>query len=87
MPIAQTYAETIGLKALAYIVGSPEALDRFLALSGMDGESLRRRAGEPELLAAVLEFLLANEAQLTRFCDEELVDARDVHLAAARLGG
>ena len=86
IPISQSYAETLGLKALTFLVGTPEALDRFLTQSGTDGESLRRRASEPDLLAAVLEFLLGNEELLTQFCDQESVDARAVHLAATRLG-
>ncbi len=83
----QSNAEIIGLKALAFLAGSPETLDRFLTLSGTDTESFRQRAGEPECLAAVLEFLLTNEALLAHFCEDEDIDPRVVHLAAARLGG
>jgi hypothetical protein len=83
----QSNAETIGLKALTFLAGSPAALDRFLTLSGTDAGSLRQRAGDPECLAAVLEFLLTNEELLTHFCEDEDVDPRVVHLAAARLGG
>ena len=86
-PLTQSGAETLGLKALAFLAGSPEALDRFLTLSGTDAESLRQRAGAPECLAAVLGFLLANEKLLTQFCADEDIDPRAVHLAAARLGG
>jgi hypothetical protein len=85
--MTQSGAETLGLKALSFLAGSPEALDRFLTLSGTDAGSLRQRAGEPECLAAVLEFLLATEELLTQFCDETDIDPRAVHLAALRLGG
>jgi len=84
--MTQSGAETLGLKALTFLAGSPEALDRFLTLSGTDAESLRQRAGEAECLAAVLEFLLTNEELLTRYCEDEGVNPRAVHLAAARLG-
>jgi hypothetical protein len=86
-PLTQAGAETLGLKALAFLAGSPEALDRFLTLSGTDAESLRQRAGNPECLAAVLEFLLANEELLTQFCADENIDPRGVHFAAGRLSG
>jgi hypothetical protein len=86
-PFTQSGAETLGLKALAFLAGSPEALDRFLSLSGIDADSLRQRAGEPECLAAVLEFILSNEELLTQFCADEDIDPRAVHLAAGRLGG
>jgi uncharacterized protein DUF3572 len=85
--ISQSYAETVGLKALTFLAGSPDAFGRFLTLSGIDSDSLRQRAGEPECLAAVLEFLLGNEELLTQFCEGESVDARTVHLASVRLGG
>ena len=86
VPITHSHAETLGLKALTFLAGTPEAVGRFLALSGMDGKTLRLRADEPDLLAAVLEFFLANEDLLTQFCEQESTDARAVHLAAARLG-
>jgi len=85
--IAKVQAEKLGLEALAFLAASPDDLNRFLSLSGLDAASLRSRAAEPHLLAAVLEFLLANEALLTRFCQEGCVDAKAVHLAAARLAG
>ena len=78
--------EIIGLKALAFVAADSEALERFTALSGADATSLRARAAEPEFLAAVLDYLLANEPLLIAFCEAESIDAREVHHAAARLG-
>lgn len=63
-------AETIALKALAFVVGDDEGLSRFFALSGLDAQGLRAGAGEPETLAGVLDFLLGDEVRLIRFCDE-----------------
>lgn len=80
-------AEIIALQALAYLAAEPDALRRLLASSGMDADALRRGAEEPHLLAGVLEFLLTQEELLIRFCQCEGVEARAVHLAAARLGG
>ena len=78
---------TIGLKALAFLAGAGEDLQRFMAISGADAASLRARADEPEFLAAVLDYLLANETLLVDFCKAESLEPRLVHLAAARLGG
>ena len=86
IPIAHTYAETLGLNALAFVVASPDALSRFMGLSGIDATTLRERATQPEVLAAVLDFLLTNEELLTAFCREQAIEPRQVHLAAARLG-
>ena len=35
--------------------------DRLLALTGIDPQELRARVGEPEVLAAVLDFVLHHE--------------------------
>jgi hypothetical protein len=83
----QPSAETIALQALAFLASSPEALHRFVAVSGADAASLRQRAAEPEFLSAVLDYLLANEDLLTQFCENESLAARTVHVAAARLSG
>lgn len=79
--------ETIGLKALAFVAADSMALERFTALSGADAASLRARAAEPEFLAAVLDYLLANEPLLIAYCKAESLEPRTVHMAAARLGG
>jgi len=62
-------------------------MSRFLALSGLELADLRRRAGDPELLAGVLDFLLADDARLAAFCDTESLDSRQVHAARLALPG
>jgi hypothetical protein len=52
------------LLALAHIVGDPTLRERFLALTGLDGASLRARAGEAATLAAVAQFLAGHEPDL-----------------------
>jgi hypothetical protein len=81
------HAETIALKALAYVVNSPDERDRFMAVSGVDASILRARAGDPQLLGAVLDFMLANETLLVDFCGDETLDAREVHMARHVLAG
>jgi hypothetical protein len=80
-------AETIALKALAYLANQEDALARFLALSGADMAELRARAEEREFLASVADFLLADDALLTGFCEAEGMDVKSVHLARHILGG
>jgi len=62
-------AEVIALQALAFLAADDGRLSRFLTLSGIDGASLRARAGEPELLAAVLDHVLGDESLLFVFCE------------------
>lgn len=77
-PIA---AETLGLKALTWLVGQPEVLDRFLLVSGLSGPEIRARAGDPGLLGAILEHILASEQLAKDFCIDEGLEPRELHLA------
>ncbi len=80
-------AETIGLKALGFLAETPDGLSRLLDISGIDVATLRNRAAEPEVLGAVLDFLLADDALIQDFCKGESLDARDVHRARHALPG
>jgi Protein of unknown function (DUF3572) len=80
-------AELLGLKALTWLAGDQEALLRFLAGSGLERNDLRRRASEPELLAAILDFLLADDALLTAFSAEQRIKPASVHEARRQLPG
>jgi hypothetical protein len=62
--ITNAAPEVLGLQALAHVAGHEDLGPRFLALSGIDAESLRARAGEAPVLAAVIEFLASHEADL-----------------------
>lgn len=76
----------MGLEALTFLAGMPERLDRFLALSGLDESSLRERAAEPEVLRAIMDYLLTDDELVTGFCSEHTLDPRDLHLASHLLG-
>jgi hypothetical protein len=80
-------AEILALEGLGWLAGEEEAIHRFLDLSGIDGADLRAAAGSPGTAVAVLDFLLANEELLVRFCDHAEVKTRDVHMARHVLGG
>lgn len=75
-------AEVLALRALAYIVGNEALAARLLALTGLDGETLRQRAGSREVLAATLDFLAGNEADLLACA--EAIDVVPQSFAAAR---
>ncbi len=81
------HAETLGLKGLTWLAGDPDALGRFLAGSGLGPDELRERAADPELLGAVLDFLLSDDALLTMFCADEGIKPTHVHQARAMLPG
>jgi hypothetical protein len=78
-------AEILALEALAWLAGQADGIARFLAVSGLEATDLRRAAGEPDLLRAVLDFLLANEPLLLDFCETASISSRAVHMARYQL--
>ena len=57
-------AEVLAISVLTETISDERRAQRFLDLSGIDTDELRRRAGDPVLLAAVLRFLEAHEPDL-----------------------
>jgi hypothetical protein len=80
-------AETLALKALAHIATEPDVLSRFLASSGLEPKDLRSRVTDPELLAAVVDFVLSEDALTQSFTAAEGLDATALHLARRALPG
>jgi hypothetical protein len=80
-------AETLALRALAWAAADGRALAAFLAASGLTIKGLREKAGEPELLAAFLDFVLAGDRTLEAMCAEAEFDAADLHEARRALPG
>ena len=81
-PSSTNDAETLALSALAAAFTDERRAQRFLDLSGIDTEDLRRRAAEPALLAALLRFLEAHEPDLIQVAAALGVGPQD--LVAAR---
>ena len=64
-----TDAHAIALLALATAVSDERRARRFLDLTGIGTDELRARAGDPELLAALIRFLEAYEPDLLAVAD------------------
>ena len=79
---AAEQAETLALRALAYIAADEDRFVRFLASSGTTPDDVRRRAADPAFLAGVYDHLLADEALLVAFA--EAADIAPEKIAAAR---
>lgn len=79
--------ETLALQALAWLAGEPDELERFMALSGVDMTALRARAGDPDMLGAVLDYLLGHEPTLLAFCQASGSDPAAPARARAALPG
>ena len=84
----QNAAETLALKAVAWLVAEEDLLPVFLGSSGLSEADLRRSLGDPDLLGSVLDFLLMDDAWVMRFCDSEgLAYGRLMQARAALPGG
>lgn len=84
----QEAAETLALRALGWLAGNDELFAVFLGSTGASAGSLAEAAGQPEFLAAVLDFLLMDDAWVVAFCESEgLAYALPQQARAALPGG
>lgn len=87
MPVSADDAETLALRALAWIAGQDDLLGAFLGSSGLTEQDLRASAGSPETLGAVLDFLMMDDNWVIGFCDSAALPYDRVALARAALPG
>ena len=80
--MTKQHAETIALNGLAFLAAQPDDIERFLRNTGIDAAELRARAADPDVLRAVLEYILAGDATTTGFCQDQGLDPRDLHAAS-----
>jgi hypothetical protein len=64
-------AVALALSALVWTLGDERRADRLLALTGLDPDDLRARAGDPAVLGAVMGFLQSHQPDLIA-CAEAL---------------
>lgn len=62
-------AELLAAQALGWIAESDDLMGVFLGSSGLSVDDMKSRAGEPEFLASVLDFLMMDDAWVTGFCN------------------
>ena len=79
--MTREHAETIALNGLVFLVARPDDIERFLRNTGIDAAELRLRAADPDVLRAVLEYILAGDATTTGFCEDQNLDPRTLHAA------
>ena len=87
MTLTQDAAETIALKALAWLAAHEELLPVFLGATGTGEDDLRNRAEDPEFLGFVLDFLLMDDAWVVAFCSTHGLDNATPMQARAALPG
>lgn len=80
-------AETIAAQGLAFLAGDRARLHLFLQATGLEPGDLRARAGAPDVLLAVLEYLSGDESLLLVFAEACKIAPESIGRAAALLLG
>ena len=75
------------MAALGWVLSDDDHAERFLALTGVSPEELRERIGEPSVLVAVLDFLMAHEPDLIAAAIALEVEPQVIVAAHAQLAG
>lgn len=78
-------ADQIAIDALAYIASEPDLMQRFLDLTGIEADGIRRAAGQPGFFVGVLDFLLANENDVFAFSHATGTPLETVQIARDKL--
>lgn len=86
-PASSQDSEVIALKALVFLATDAERLDRFLGLTGLTYDVIRRQAADPAFLAGVLDHLLSDQTLLFLFAESEGLAPAQVERARGRLPG
>lgn len=86
MPVSATLtadaAITLAYKALAHMARCDVQSARFLADTGMTADDIAPSAGDPEFLAAVLDFFLSDDSALVALA--AAIDVAPENVVAAR---
>lgn len=87
MVMNREVAETLALKALAWLVGNDELLPVFLGATGASVDDLKSQAAMAGFQVSVLEFLTMNDDWVVEFCDTVGQGYEDPMIAAQVLAG
>ena len=80
-------AESLAIQALSFLAEDPERLSRFLAFTGIEAQSLRDAAREPNFLLGVLDHLAGDDRLLTEFATRREIAPYVVTAARDLLAG
>src|SRR5262245_11045773 len=85
--ITREIAENLAIQALSFLAGDPERLGRFLAVTGIGPDMIRKAAADPAFLAGVLDHVVADEPLLVAVADHAGVTPQTIEDAQALLSG
>lgn len=87
MSLSTEAAEARALSVLAWLVNNDDLRDVFMGATGASAQDMRERAGEPEFLGSVLDFLLMDDAWIVSYCDSESLPYEHIKMARSALPG
>lgn len=71
MQFTKDQAELIALQALGWLSAQDDLMMTFLGATGSGLDDVRERAGDPEFLASVMDFILMDDDWVRGFCDTQ----------------
>ena len=80
-------AETLALDVLGWIAAEQDLLARFMNASGTRAGDLAARAGDADFLAAVMDFLMSEDAWARRYGEARAIAPETLQAARAALPG
>jgi Protein of unknown function (DUF3572) len=80
-------AEALTARVLQFFVADPDRLMRFFDVTGLTADTIRSAANAPGFAAAVLDYMLGDEALLQRFAAETGTQPEALLRARAGLDG
>ncbi|MGO4704175.1 DUF3572 domain-containing protein [Microvirga sp. 2MCAF38] len=63
-------AESVALNIFTRLIADEDRLSRFLAISGLQPDSIRDAASQPGFFAAILDYVASDEALLLALAEE-----------------
>lgn len=87
MMMSRQRAELIGLWAVAWLAQEDELFQVFMGSTGANEADIRASVQNVEFQAAVLDFLLMDDAWITAFCQAHELEADTALMARAALPG
>ena len=85
--IPREIAENLAIQALSFLASDSERLGRFLAVTGIGPDMIRKAASEPSFLAGVLDHVAADESLLVAVAAHAGVAPEAIERAHVALSG
>ena len=80
-----SHAQNVALAAFNRLIAEPERLAGFLSVTGLRPDTIRQAADSPGFLAAILDYVSADEGLIVAIAQELEMNPAEIAAARARL--